>query len=637
MPASGSPTNSSCTDSWTITVPSEVQRWPAVPKPLNSEPSAARSRSASGITTSGFLPPSSRQGDCTWRPHSSPIREPTSDEPVKPTLSTRRSASARSRPSNADGPSHCTRFKTPSGSPPARNSSVSAWPRAGAYSAGFQTTALPHRSAGTRYQDGTATGKLPAVMIAATPTGLRNVKSCLSGSSLGTVWPYRRRPSETKKSQVSITSWTSPSDSGYGLPISRVSSRERLSLLSSTRRPIRPIAFPRTGGGVAAQARCPSRACPPMIEATLLVSVTLMRPSLAALDIGVGVEEVPVVGLDERLLDLGLAGHVHVQAAVLDPAREPERPQTLRHQTGRAEVDQADRHRALPARVANQLREQHIEHVGRRLEDDVDDVPDLVAHAVDGVSGDLLVRSDQGEDPVDAPLPRRLVLPVEQLRVALARDRALLPKRLPDAGEAVVERGRPLDVKRTPAAVEPLARQQRQQRVDNHPSRARREAAAAVLLDEDAASQDLHETREPAQVGVPDAPGDRLGVLVRVAEGAGEPVLGERVDSGALERDRRPKPAVAVVDREVAGDRPRDELAEDPQLRRGDRRHPDELVRPVVASEEEQARSERVVLVVLGVAGLPPLHGERQIAICQPQPHLFVLARIPGDEGVPRP
>ena len=58
----------------------------------------------------------------------------------------------------------------------------------GAYSAGFQTTALPQRIAGTRYQEGTATGSL-AVMIAATPTGLRKVKSCLSGISLGTVWP----------------------------------------------------------------------------------------------------------------------------------------------------------------------------------------------------------------------------------------------------------------------------------------------------------------------------------------------------------------------------------------------------------------------------------------------------------------
>ena len=94
------------------------------------------------------------------------------------------------------------------------NSRARASPSAGAYSAGFQTTALPHRIAGTRYQDGTATGKLPAVMIAATPTGLRKVKSCLSGISLGTVCPYRRRPSERKKSQVSMISCTSPSASG---------------------------------------------------------------------------------------------------------------------------------------------------------------------------------------------------------------------------------------------------------------------------------------------------------------------------------------------------------------------------------------------------------------------------------------
>ncbi len=40
-----------------------------------------------------------------------------------------------------------------------------------------------------RYHDGTATGKLPAVMTLTTPTGLRNVNSCLSGISLGTVWP----------------------------------------------------------------------------------------------------------------------------------------------------------------------------------------------------------------------------------------------------------------------------------------------------------------------------------------------------------------------------------------------------------------------------------------------------------------
>jgi hypothetical protein len=60
---------------------------------------------------------------------------------------------------------------------------------AGAYSAGFQTAALPATSAGIRYQDGTATGKFPAVTMAVTPTGTRNVNSCLSGISDGTVCP----------------------------------------------------------------------------------------------------------------------------------------------------------------------------------------------------------------------------------------------------------------------------------------------------------------------------------------------------------------------------------------------------------------------------------------------------------------
>ena len=100
------------------------------------------------------------------------------------------------------------------GTPPAWKISVIAEAIAALYSAGFHTTALPHRIAGTRYQDGTAPGKLPAVMIAATPTGTRKVKSCLSGISDGTVCPYRRRPSPRKKSQVSMISWTSPSASG---------------------------------------------------------------------------------------------------------------------------------------------------------------------------------------------------------------------------------------------------------------------------------------------------------------------------------------------------------------------------------------------------------------------------------------
>ena len=70
-------------------------------------------------------------------------------------------------------PSANTRFSTPAGTPARQASSASARAVAAAYSAGFHTTALPHSSAGARYQDGTATGKLPAVTIIATPTGTR--------------------------------------------------------------------------------------------------------------------------------------------------------------------------------------------------------------------------------------------------------------------------------------------------------------------------------------------------------------------------------------------------------------------------------------------------------------------------------
>ena len=165
------------------------------------------------MTTSGFLPPSSRQGDWRCRPHSSPIRRPTSVEPVNPTLSTSPSSRACSSPWKATGPSARTMLNTPSGTPPCRMSCENASAVAGVYSAGFHTTELPHTRAGMMYQEGTATGKFPAVMIAATPTGARKVNSCLSGISDGTVCPYKRRPSERKKLQVSMTSWTSPSDS----------------------------------------------------------------------------------------------------------------------------------------------------------------------------------------------------------------------------------------------------------------------------------------------------------------------------------------------------------------------------------------------------------------------------------------
>ena len=53
---------------------------------------------------------------------------------------------------------------------------------------GFQTTVLPARSAGTIYQDGTAVGKFPAVIINTLPTGILKVNRFLFCISLGTLW-----------------------------------------------------------------------------------------------------------------------------------------------------------------------------------------------------------------------------------------------------------------------------------------------------------------------------------------------------------------------------------------------------------------------------------------------------------------
>jgi hypothetical protein len=94
-----------------------------VPNPPNSAPSTARSMSALAVTTIGFFPPSSRQADCRYRPVSSPIRAPTSLDPVNPTLSISPASRACSRPANVVGPSAWTTLNTPGGSPPPRQNS----------------------------------------------------------------------------------------------------------------------------------------------------------------------------------------------------------------------------------------------------------------------------------------------------------------------------------------------------------------------------------------------------------------------------------------------------------------------------------------------------------------------------------
>ena len=84
---------------------------------------------------------------------------------MKPTLSTSPSLQGAVEALERGGAVGVHDVEQPSGRPAATKSRASASAVAAAYSAGFQTTALPQSSAGTRYHDGTATGKLPAVMI----------------------------------------------------------------------------------------------------------------------------------------------------------------------------------------------------------------------------------------------------------------------------------------------------------------------------------------------------------------------------------------------------------------------------------------------------------------------------------------
>ena len=61
--------------------------------------------------------------------------------------------------------------------------------------AGLKTTVLPHTRAGAIFQDGIAIGKFQGVITPITPIGWRTLMLNLSRSSLGVVWPNRRRPS----------------------------------------------------------------------------------------------------------------------------------------------------------------------------------------------------------------------------------------------------------------------------------------------------------------------------------------------------------------------------------------------------------------------------------------------------------
>src|SRR3954447_10101224 len=113
-----------------------------------------------------------------------------------------------------------------------------------------------------------------------------------------------------------MISWTSPSDSVYGLPISRVTRRASASLLSSTRRPICWIARPRIGAGTSAHSRCAARAAS---HAATKVDASPSRTSATTSSVFAGLVEVAVPpGPSVTGLPLTMEAMVRVAGAVVD-------------------------------------------------------------------------------------------------------------------------------------------------------------------------------------------------------------------------------------------------------------------------------------------------------------------------------
>ena len=78
-----------------------------------------------------------------------------------------------------------TTLRTPGGSSASASTSASNSADPDAAAAGFQTTALPHASAGASFQAGIASGKFQGVIAQTTPTGSEIVIRSVSGSALG--------------------------------------------------------------------------------------------------------------------------------------------------------------------------------------------------------------------------------------------------------------------------------------------------------------------------------------------------------------------------------------------------------------------------------------------------------------------
>src|SRR5512132_826928 len=205
--------------------------------------------SASSNTTLADLPPSSSGTRVMFRAARAMIFDPTSVEPVNPTLFTRGSVT-RALPTAEPGPGR-TEIAS-AGRPASTRISARRSTESGVYEAGLTTMVFPHAKAGAIFHVEMTSGKFHGVMRAHTPTGSRRVTSS-PGSWIGTVSPKILFAAPPQYSSVSATIPISSRASRIGFPAFRASSRDRSSSRSRTNVEARSSTRPRTVADVLGQ------------------------------------------------------------------------------------------------------------------------------------------------------------------------------------------------------------------------------------------------------------------------------------------------------------------------------------------------------------------------------------------------
>ena len=326
------------------------------------------------------------------------------------------------------------------------------------------------------------------------------------------------------------------------------------------------------------------------------------------------------------------AGQVHPQTLVLDPPQEAERPQPLREQAERSEGEEREPDGALAPGVGHELGQQRVDHALRVQVGQVEHVPDPVLHAVDHVAGHAIVAVHGGQDRElgGRCVVIEVVLPVEELRGALAGDLVAARHFVPQVGEALVEARGLLEGQPAQAAHAPLAGAQRDERVHGDPRDRRQHPGERGALHEEvheqARAQDLRVARERADVLESHPLDDRLRMRVRAAVGAEELLLGEQLQRRPLQGQRRTEAAMAGVDGEVRADRRAHGLPAHPEHGRQQRGHAHQASGGALARENQVRRPERAAVVVLAEA--PGARRVGQVAAAEVEDVLAVEARI---------